>query len=218
MHPRITNMHAAACDASEHIFESARALAFVNEYAGSAAVPALYNAFAERQHAYFIPPLLQTLGGDRCSDYCTRHLLPALKKITTTLTAPLRACVWSDLKDPRGGADAQAFGQARQHAHDEFHGDLLAMENRAVMLREIPLACGALELTPGTAIGMTVGAQIAPPAPAAIPTARVGTEVLGGVHHAGTAVGWGHRLGWHRRRRSGMRSFALTEGTMGLSG
>src|SRR5262249_43703409 len=93
MHPRMTNMHAAACDASEHIFASARALACVNEDSGAAAVPALYNAFAERQHAYFIPPLLQTLGGDRCSDYCTRHLLPALKKITTTLTAPLRACV-----------------------------------------------------------------------------------------------------------------------------
>ena len=41
-------MHAVACDAHEHIFASAGALAFVNEYSESAALPALYNAFAER--------------------------------------------------------------------------------------------------------------------------------------------------------------------------
>ena len=33
---------------TEHIFASAGALAFVNEYSGSAAPPAPYNAFAER--------------------------------------------------------------------------------------------------------------------------------------------------------------------------
>jgi hypothetical protein len=77
MRPRLTNMQAAACDASEHIFASASALAFVNEYSGSAAVPALYNAFAERQQAYSITPPLHTLGGDTCSDYRTRHLLPS---------------------------------------------------------------------------------------------------------------------------------------------
>ena len=70
-------MQAAACDASEHIFASARARAFVNAYAGAAAVPALYNAFAERKQAYSITPLLHTLGGDICSDYRTRHLLPS---------------------------------------------------------------------------------------------------------------------------------------------
>ena len=44
-------MQAEAHDAVEHIFDSAGALAFVNEYSESAAPPALYNAFAERKQA-----------------------------------------------------------------------------------------------------------------------------------------------------------------------
>jgi hypothetical protein len=51
MHLRMTNMQAEAHDAFEHICESAGALAFVNEYSESAALPALYNAFAERTQA-----------------------------------------------------------------------------------------------------------------------------------------------------------------------
>ena len=51
MHPQMTNIHASAQDAFEHIFASAGALVFVNEYSGSAALPAPYNAFAERQLA-----------------------------------------------------------------------------------------------------------------------------------------------------------------------
>jgi hypothetical protein len=50
-------MQAVACDAHEHIFASAGALAFVNEYSGSAALPAPYNAFAERQLACPFSPL-----------------------------------------------------------------------------------------------------------------------------------------------------------------
>jgi hypothetical protein len=42
-------MHAEAFDAFEPIFDSAGALAFVNEDSGSAASPAPYNAFAARQ-------------------------------------------------------------------------------------------------------------------------------------------------------------------------
>jgi len=44
-------MHAEARDAYSHILDSAGARAFGNEYAESAASPALYNAFAERTHA-----------------------------------------------------------------------------------------------------------------------------------------------------------------------
>jgi hypothetical protein len=51
MHPRMTNMQAEAQDAFEHLFASAGALAFVNAYAESAALPALSHAFAERQQA-----------------------------------------------------------------------------------------------------------------------------------------------------------------------
>ena len=50
-------MHASARDAFEHILDSAGALAFVNEYAESAASPALYNAFAERKPACPFAPL-----------------------------------------------------------------------------------------------------------------------------------------------------------------
>ena len=57
-------MHAEAPDAFAHIFDSAGALAFVNEYAESAALPALYNAFAERTQACPLAPLYHTLGDD----------------------------------------------------------------------------------------------------------------------------------------------------------
>ena len=57
-------MQAVACDAHEHIFASAGALAFVNEYSGSAALPAPSNAFAARQQACPFSPLSHTLGDD----------------------------------------------------------------------------------------------------------------------------------------------------------
>jgi hypothetical protein len=55
-------MQAVACDAHEHLFASAGALAFLNEYSESAALPALYNAFAERKPACPLAPLYHTLG------------------------------------------------------------------------------------------------------------------------------------------------------------
>ena len=57
-------MQAAACDAHEHIFASTGTLAFVNEYSESAALPALYNAFAERKLACPFASLYHTLGDD----------------------------------------------------------------------------------------------------------------------------------------------------------
>ena len=81
-------MQAAACEASSHIFASARALAFVNEYAGSADVSALSHAFAERKHASSITPLLPTLGGDTCRDSRTRHVLPSPEKSYNNLDSP----------------------------------------------------------------------------------------------------------------------------------
>lgn len=62
MHLRMTNMHALARDAFEHSFAFAGALAFVNEYSESAALPALYHAFAERQQACPLTPLYHTQG------------------------------------------------------------------------------------------------------------------------------------------------------------
>ena len=57
-------MQAVACDAFSHIFASTGALAFANEHSGSAAPPAPYNAFAERQRACPFSPLSHTLGDD----------------------------------------------------------------------------------------------------------------------------------------------------------
>ena len=55
-------MQAEARDAFEHILDSAGARAFGNEYSESAASPALYNAFAERQQACPFSPLYHMLG------------------------------------------------------------------------------------------------------------------------------------------------------------
>jgi hypothetical protein len=55
-------MHAEARDAFSHILASAGALAFLNEYAESAARPALSHAFAERKQACPLTPRYHTLG------------------------------------------------------------------------------------------------------------------------------------------------------------
>ena len=55
-------MHAEAREAFSHMLASAGALAFLNEYAESAALPALYNAFAARKPACPLAPLYHTLG------------------------------------------------------------------------------------------------------------------------------------------------------------
>src|SRR5215813_13951452 len=57
MCPWMTNMQSVARDAHEHIFASTGTLAFANEHSGSAAPPAPYNAFAERQLACPLSPL-----------------------------------------------------------------------------------------------------------------------------------------------------------------
>jgi hypothetical protein len=55
-------MQAEAHDAFSHMLDSPGARAFVNAYAESAASPALYHAFAERQQAWpFSSPLYHTL-------------------------------------------------------------------------------------------------------------------------------------------------------------
>ena len=55
-------MQAEARDAFEHIFASAGALAFMNEYSEAAALPALSNAFAARKQACPLAPLSHTQG------------------------------------------------------------------------------------------------------------------------------------------------------------
>jgi hypothetical protein len=64
MHPWMTNMQSVARDAHEPIFASTGALTFANEHSGSAAPPAPYNAFAERQLACPLLLLEPPLGDD----------------------------------------------------------------------------------------------------------------------------------------------------------
>ena len=64
MHPQRTHIHCIACEAHEQIFASAGALAFINEYAGAAALPAPSQACAEPQQACPLSPLSHTLGDD----------------------------------------------------------------------------------------------------------------------------------------------------------
>src|SRR4029450_11496552 len=90
------------------------------------------------------------------------------------------------------------------------------MKDRTMVLREIALARGTVELSPRSTAGMAVGTQITQPQPAAIPTARMGTKVPRGVHRAGPPVGRGHGVGSYGRGRLGMRSFLRTQGTRGL--
>src|SRR5262249_1716331 len=77
MHPQMTNIQAEAHDAFEHIFASAGALVFVNEYSGSAAPPAPYNAFAEHKLACPLAPLYHTLGDYTCSKKRPKNLRPS---------------------------------------------------------------------------------------------------------------------------------------------
>jgi len=81
---------------------------------------------------------------------------------------------------------------------------------------EILLARGALAWAPGAATGMTVGAQVPQPQPTPVVTTGVRTKVHGGIHGTGAAVRWWHGVRWHQRRCGGMRSIALTQGTVGL--
>ena len=47
MRPRVTDKYSEAFDAYFHSTEPAGVLEFVNEYSGSAAIPAPHNGFAE---------------------------------------------------------------------------------------------------------------------------------------------------------------------------
>src|SRR6266436_7166271 len=78
MHLRMTKMQAEAHDAFSPIFASAGALAFVNEYAESAAPPALYHAGAERKPAWPLAQRYHTRRDPPCSHTSPKSLRPCL--------------------------------------------------------------------------------------------------------------------------------------------
>ena len=71
--------------------------------------------------------------------------------------------VWVDLKNPRGGPDAQSLGQTREYMHDHLHRHPFAMKDRPMMLRKVAFAGAtvALALPPGSAIEMAMCAEVA---------------------------------------------------------
>src|SRR5438132_12907429 len=81
---------------------------------------------------------------------------------------PVQHGIGVDLEHPRGGANAQALSQARQHTHDQLHGYTFAMKNRAMGLEKIAFAGATWELTPRATAGMAVRAQIASAQPPAV--------------------------------------------------
>src|SRR6516165_3255196 len=90
------------------------------------------------------------------------------------------------------------------------------MKERAVMFGKVTLARGAVQLPPGAARGMAIGAYIAQPEPAAIVTTGVGTKVHGGIHRPGASVRWGHRIRPSRRRGSRLTGLLVTQRTVRL--
>ena len=91
---------------------------------------------------------------------------------------PLKDRVGSDLEHPCGSANPQSFGQAGQHAHNQLHCRLLAMDNRTMVLRKIAVARGAVPLSPRATTGMAMRPQVVQSQPAAIVTLGVGTKGL----------------------------------------
>src|SRR5262245_1195799 len=85
-----------------------------------------------------------------------------------------------------------------------------------MMLGKVPFAGSTVELTPLTPAGMAVGAQVAQPQPAAIVTARMGTEMPRSIDHTRAPVGRLYRIRLYRRRWRGSRGLFRTQGTRGL--
>src|SRR5439155_17887003 len=92
------------------------------------------------------------------------------------------------------------------------------MKDRAMGLLEVAATAGAMQLAPGAAAGMTIGAEIAEPHPALIRTVRIRAEMLRGIHLARPSPR-GHDAGG---RATGQLGYVLvgllTGGTRGRAG
>jgi len=78
------------------------------------------------------------------------------------------------------------------------------------------LARGTGELTPGTAVGMAIGPQVAKLQPATIGTIALRTKVHRRVDLTRTSVRRGHGVRLRRRKRFGLHGVSLTQSAMGL--
>jgi hypothetical protein len=134
------------------------------------------------------------------------------------LDQPRQDGIGVDLKHPGPGTHAPAFRQCAHRPHALRGRHALAMQRGARGFLEVAAPAHAMPLSPGTAVGMTVGTDMAQPAPAARAPGGSGTAMARGVHLA-VASACGDDGGWRgagglRARRSGVR----TRVTMGLVG
>src|SRR5215471_13768930 len=111
---------------------------------------------------------------------------------------PLQHGIGVDLEYPSHSADAQAFGQRSHGPLQYVDGDVLAVQLRAIELREIAEAGNALKLTPWVAARVPVGTDVAASQPTVVGTIQVGTELMLAVIHALAAP----CIGEQRRRRT----------------
>ena len=112
---------------------------------------------------------------------------------------PLQHGVRVDLEHPGDGANAQALRQRAHCPHQLFGCHALAMQRGAMGLLEVTFTADAIQLAPGTAIGMAIGAEIAPSDPAPIGTVRVRAEVRRGIDLPAASSREDHP-GWRRAR------------------
>src|SRR5712691_841445 len=92
------------------------------------------------------------------------------------------------------------------------------MKDRAMGLEEVALTTAAMQLAPGGAAGMPIGAEITEPHPALIRTIRMRAAMLRGIHLARPSPR-GHEAGWQATGRLGdVLVGLLTGGTRGLAG
>src|SRR5205823_12178725 len=102
-------------------------------------------------------------------------------KLLGRFDEPLQHRVRVHLKHPRRAPDTKALSQARDDMYDEVDGGTLPMKDRPQALQEVAATGDAEQLPPGPAMGVAIGAEIAPADPAPIGTVRVRTEVRRGV-------------------------------------
>src|SRR5207248_8128303 len=115
--------------------------------------------------------------------------------------------------------DAQAFRQRAHRPHQPVRCDTFPMQRRAMCLQKIPVTGAAIELSPGTATGMTVGCDIAQPEPAPIATVGIGTEMTRGIDvTAAASCRSKSREGRRRGLQPGSLARLLTSGATGLTG
>src|SRR2546428_2938814 len=106
----------------------------------------------------------------------------------------------------------------RQGPYDQLDCSLFAVENRAMGLQKVSLTRGTVQLAPGAAARMPVGAQIPQPEPAPRVTIAVRTKVPGGVNLTGAPVRRCHGVGRYWRWWFGIRRVSCTQGTRRLVG